>query len=158
MGFRSVLAGNVSSAKIRPWASVSAAAAPAPTTRTSDTCPLLFRERLLRESTFRIRPHQRFTFGLRRKPPSAFIPFRLQQLHRNSSHCDILHEFSRSAYRVPGQPLTALLQVSLMRGRAPPQMAAKKKPGSSFEEPGYRPGNNLLSRDLTSYYHWRLRA
>jgi hypothetical protein len=35
---------------------------------------------------------------------------------------------------------------------------AKKRPGPSFEEPGQRPGNNLLSRDLTSYYHWLLGA
>jgi hypothetical protein len=34
----------------------------------------------------------------------------------------------------------------------------KRKPGSSFEEPGYKPGNNLLSRDLTSNYHWLLGA
>ena len=33
-----------------------------------------------------------------------------------------------------------------------------RKPGSSFEEPGYKPGNNLLSRDLTSNYHWLLGA
>ena len=30
----------------------------------------------------------------------------------------------------------------------------KKRPGSSFEKPGHKPGNDLLSRDLTSYYHW----
>ena len=34
----------------------------------------------------------------------------------------------------------------------------KKRPGSSFEEPGHKPGNDLLSRDLTSYYHWLLGA
>ena len=35
---------------------------------------------------------------------------------------------------------------------------AKKRPGPSFEEPGQKPGNVLLSRDLTSYYHQLLGA
>ena len=30
----------------------------------------------------------------------------------------------------------------------------KKRPGLSFDKPGHKPGNDLLSRDLTSYYHW----
>jgi hypothetical protein len=34
----------------------------------------------------------------------------------------------------------------------------KKRPGPSFEEPGHKPGNDLLSRDLTSYYHQLLGA
>jgi hypothetical protein len=34
----------------------------------------------------------------------------------------------------------------------------KKKPEPSFEDSGYKLGNDLLSRDLTSNYHWRLRA
>ena len=34
----------------------------------------------------------------------------------------------------------------------------KRRPGSLLEEPGHRPGNNLLSRDLSSYYHWLLGA
>jgi transposase len=36
--------------------------------------------------------------------------------------------------------------------------AMKRGPVASFEEPGHKPGNNLLSRDLTSYYHWLLGA
>ena len=39
-----------------------------------------------------------------------------------------------------------------------PTTAKKRKPGFSFEKPGYKPGNDLLSRDLTSYYHWLLGA
>ena len=46
--------------------------------------------------------------------------------------------------------------VGLSAGTKPP--AKKRKPGPSSEEPGYKPGNNLLSRDLTSYYHWLLGA
>ncbi len=33
-----------------------------------------------------------------------------------------------------------------------------KKPDPQLRGSGYRPGNNLLSRDLTSYYHWLLGA
>ena len=38
------------------------------------------------------------------------------------------------------------------------KISQKRRPGSSFEEPGHKPGNDLLSRDLTSYYHWLLRG
>ena len=34
----------------------------------------------------------------------------------------------------------------------------KKDPASLLEKPGHNPGNNLLSRDLTSYYHQLLGA
>jgi hypothetical protein len=37
-------------------------------------------------------------------------------------------------------------------------MPQKESPAPRLEELGYNPGNNLLSRDLTSYYHWLLGA
>ena len=42
-----------------------------------------------------------------------------------------------------------------------PKRTAKAKirgPALLSEEPGHKPGNDLLSRDLSSYYHWLLGA
>ena len=47
--------------------------------------------------------------------------------------------------------LVAHAQFQVARGKS---VQAKKRPGSSFDKPGRKPGNDLLSRDLTSYYHW----
>ena len=34
----------------------------------------------------------------------------------------------------------------------------KEDPESRLATPGHKPGNDLLSRDLSSYYHWLLGA
>ena len=36
--------------------------------------------------------------------------------------------------------------------------AQNRKPSTSLEVLGYKSGNDLLSRDLSSYYHWLLGA
>ena len=43
------------------------------------------------------------------------IPFRLHQLRRNDSHCDIVYEISLLAYGVPGQPFTAGMAAGWLR-------------------------------------------
>ena len=57
----------------------------------------------------------------------------------------------RICAKLDGHYLAAHSEFQARRGRS---IQAKKRPGSSFDKPGHKPGNDLLSRDLTSYYHW----
>ena len=56
---------------------------------------------------------------------------------------------------VAGPTLTVYLPPGWEVGR---RTLTNKKPDPSLEGSGYKPGNNLLSRDLSSYYHWLLGA
>ncbi len=79
--------------------------------------------------------------------------------HRMALHDEESHDRAPSAVRwIPAGRLRAPANYAALLILAPRREGEIKKPSPSSEGLGYKLGNNLLSRDLSSYYHWLLRA
>jgi hypothetical protein len=74
--------------------------------------------------------------------PGKVVPG-LHQTDRRRSHPARLSRAGADHYEAPEMTLTRQAYPKYEEG-----------PVAVLQQPGHKPGNDLLSRDLTSYYHW----